>query len=214
MIRASSGKTARRLLLGAGVLAVLVPALAGCEAGNSAPTLQFHSSNAGTDVTYNGIQISDAFVLGAPDGATVPSGSSASLFMSLYNNGTAADTLQSATAAGTAFSVALTGGTVSLPQYGSADLSGPEPKVALTGLTKPLAAGSTVKVTLTFAHAGSVTISVPVEAQSYYWATYSAPASPSASPSTSPSASSSASPSASGSSSARATASPSASASS
>jgi copper(I)-binding protein len=206
VIRASSGKTARRLLLGAGVLAVLVPTLAGCEAGNSAPTLEYHSSNAGTDVTYNGIQISDAFVLGAPDGTTVPSGSSASLFMSLYNNGTAADTLQSATAAGSASSVALSGGTVPLPLYGSADLSGPKPKVALTGLTKPLAAGSTVKVTLTFEHAGSVTISVPVEAQAYYWATYSAPASPSAS--------SSASPSASGGSSSSATASPSASASS
>ena len=48
MIRASFGKTAAgRLLLGAGALAVLMPAIAGCEAGNNAPTLEFHAASAG-----------------------------------------------------------------------------------------------------------------------------------------------------------------------
>src|SRR6202012_6010136 len=91
VIRASSGKTARRLLLGAGVLAVLVPALAGCEAGEHAPTLEFHQAAAGTLATFNDIQISDAFVLGAPQASTLPAGSSAGLFVSLYNNGTSSD---------------------------------------------------------------------------------------------------------------------------
>ena len=176
MIRASSGKTARRLLLGAGALAVLVPVLAGCEAGNDAPTLEFHQAAAGTLTTFNDIQISDAFVLGAPDGATLPSGSSAGLFVSLYNNGDAADTLVSATATN-ASSVALPGGTVSLPVDASVDLSGPTPEVVLKNLAKPLGSGGTIAVTLTFQHAGKVTLQVPVEAHAYYWATYSAPAS-------------------------------------
>ena len=48
MIRASFGKTAAgRLLLGAGVLALLIPAIAGCEAGDDAPTLQFHPASFG-----------------------------------------------------------------------------------------------------------------------------------------------------------------------
>ena len=76
MIRSSSGRpVARRTLIGA--LVLLLPAIAGCEAGYNAPTLEFHPANAGTNVTVNGIQINDAFVLGAPTGSSVPSGSSA-----------------------------------------------------------------------------------------------------------------------------------------
>jgi len=66
VIRASSGKTAAgRLLLGAGVLALLIPAIAGCEAGADAPTLEFHAASAGRQTVFNGIQITNAFVLGA-----------------------------------------------------------------------------------------------------------------------------------------------------
>ena len=43
----------RRLLFGA--IAVLVSALAGCEAGLNAPTLTFHPANFGVDTTQNGI---------------------------------------------------------------------------------------------------------------------------------------------------------------
>ena len=88
MIR-SSGKTVagRRLLIGA--LALLISGIAGCEAGNNAPTLEFHPASAGASTTFNGISITNVFVLGAPLGSTVPAGSSASLFLSLYNGGTA-----------------------------------------------------------------------------------------------------------------------------
>ena len=66
VIRASYGKTAAgRLLLGAGVLALLIPAIAGCEAGSDAPTLQFHPASAGQQIVFDGIKITDAFVLGA-----------------------------------------------------------------------------------------------------------------------------------------------------
>src|SRR6202012_2410686 len=98
VIRARSGKTrAGRLLLGAGVLALLIPAVAGCEAGENAPTLEFHAAASGAQTVFNGISITNAFVLGAPIGSTVPSGSSASLFVSLYNGGGSSDTLQSVT---------------------------------------------------------------------------------------------------------------------
>jgi copper(I)-binding protein len=206
VIRASFGKSAAgRLLIGAGALAVLVPAIAGCEAGDNAPTLEFHAASAGSQTVVNGIRITNVFVLGAPSGSTVPAGSSAGLFLSLFNSRGTSDTLQGATAAGTADTVSLDGGTVALPAYSGVNLTGPTPSVVLKNLSKPLTAGGYVPVTLTFAHAGTVTIQVPVEPQSYYWSTYSPPASPSAtgtstSPSTvtsTPSPSTSASPSAS-----------------
>jgi copper(I)-binding protein len=167
---------------------VLTPAIAGCEAGNNAPTLEFHSASAGAQTTVNGIRIANAFVLGAPSGATVPAGQSASLFLSLYNGDASSDTLVSASASGAADSVTLDGGSVTLPAYTAVNLTGPSPSVVLTTLSKPLTAGGYVPVTLDFEHAGSVTLQVPVEPQSYYWSTYSPPASPSAtSTSTSPS---------------------------
>jgi copper(I)-binding protein len=182
VIRASFGKTAAgRLLLGAGVLALLIPAVAGCEAGEDAPTLEYHAASAGAQAVFNGIKITNAFVLGAPTGSTVPAGSSASLFVSLYNSGNGSDTLQSISAPGWAGSISLSGnavsgGTVPLPA-GSApvNLTGPQPEVVLEGLTKPLRGGSTIPVKFNFAHAGSVTLQVPIEAQDFQWATFSAP---------------------------------------
>jgi copper(I)-binding protein len=213
VIRASFGKTAAgRLLIGAGALAVLIPAIAGCEAGNDAPTLEFHAASAGAQTVLNGIQVSNVFVLGAPSGSTLSAGASASLFMSLFNGDASSDTLLSVSAPGSAASVTLDGGSVALPASAAVNLTGPEPSVVLKSLSKPLAAGGYIKVTLDFAHAGDVTLQVPVEPQSYYWATYSAPASPTASPSaTSTSTAPGTSPSATASASSTASASPSAS---
>jgi copper(I)-binding protein len=181
VIRASFGKTAaRRLLIGAGALALLTPAIVGCEAGNNAPTLEFHAASAGSQAVVNGIKITNAFVLGAPSGGTLPAGESASLFLSLYNGGSSNDKLVSATATGSAGSVTLDGGSVTLPAYTAVNLTGPSPSVVLKSLSKPLTAGGYVPVTLDFEHAGTVTLQVPVEPQAYYWATYSPPASPSA----------------------------------
>jgi copper(I)-binding protein len=178
VIRARYGKTAGRLLLGGGVLALLVGTIAGCEAGNDAPTLQFHPASFGAHTVFNGIQITNAFVLGAPNGSTLPSGSSAGLFVSLYNSGSGSDTLVSATAPGTAGSISLSAGTVTLPANDApVNLTGPEPEVVLEGLTQPLRGGTNIPVTFDFSHAGSVTLQVPVEAQSFQWATFSPPAS-------------------------------------
>jgi copper(I)-binding protein len=179
VIRASFGKTAAgRLLIGGGALALLMTAIAGCEAGNGAPTLEFHAASAGTQTVVNGIKVTNVFVLGAPSGSTVPAGSSASLFVSLYNGNSASDTLLGATAPGSAGSVTVDGGTVTLPAYTAVNLTGPSPSVVLKSLSKPLTAGGYISVILQFEHAGSVKLQVPVEPQSYYWSTYSPPANP------------------------------------
>jgi len=185
VIRASSGKTAAgRLLLGAGVLALLVPAIAGCEAGDNAPTLEYHSASSGASVNVNGIRVTNMFVLGAPAGSTVPAGSSAGLFLSIYNGGGNTDTLESVKAPAAA-SITLAGGPVALPANAApVNLTGPQPEVVLENLAKPLRGGSTIPVTLQFAQAGAVTLQVPIEPQSFQWATFSPPANAPATPAT------------------------------
>ena len=182
MIRASSGKTAAgRLLLGAGVLALLIPAIAGCEAGNDAPTLEFHSASSGTQKNVGDIRITNMFVLGAP--ADFPTGpglasSAYSVPLSIYNGGTSSDTLESVTAPGWASSVTLSGGPVALPANAApVNLTGPQPEVVLENLSRPLRGGSTIPVTLVFARAGTVMdVPVPIEPQSFQWATFAPPA--------------------------------------
>ena len=180
MIRSSHGSTLlRRLLIGAIVL--LVPVLAGCEAGDNAPTLEFHPAANGAYATADAISVDNAFILGGPDGTPLAVGSSASMFLYAYNGGGSADKLVSVSAPGTATSVQLAGGSIALPAQAAARLTGPAPEVVLTGLTRTLAAGQTVTVILTFQNAGAISLTVPVEARSNYYASYLPPA-PSASP--------------------------------
>lgn len=186
MIRASFGKSVARSTLIGGLALLAVPAVAGCEAGLNAPTLEFHAAAAGATTVFNGMSIGNAFILGAPSGSSVPAGSSASLFVGLFNNESGNDKLVGVSASGVAKSVTIKGGSITIPASGSANLTGPEPEIVLKGLTKPLSAGDTVQVVFDFSTAGVVTLSVPVEPQSFNWANYSAPPSPtpSATPST------------------------------
>jgi copper(I)-binding protein len=164
----------------------MIPVLAGCEAGLNAPTLQFHAASGGAYTVFNGISINNAFVLGAPSGS-VPAGSSASMFLALFNNGKSADKLVSVTAPTAAATVKLTGGGVNLPAGSSVNLTGPSPSVVLSNLTKPLASGGFIPVTLDFQNAGATTIQVPVQLQAFQYSTFSPPpASPTASPSAQP----------------------------
>lgn len=167
----------RRLLLGA--MALLVPALAGCEAGLNAPTLTFHPAAVGATTVVNGITIDNAFVLGSSPGSALPAGGEAGIFLSLYApNG---DRLVSA-ASGAASSVRLTGGPVTLAPGTLVDLSGPAPQLVLNGLTSPLSGGQTIQLVLDFATAGTVSLQVPVEPAAYGFATYSPPPTPTATP--------------------------------
>ena len=165
----------RRMLFG--VLAVLVPALAGCEAGLNAPTLEFHPAAFGAYASKNGVSISNAFVLGPSLNGPAVAGGRAGVFLSITaENG---DKLVSVSAPGTATAGRIAGGSVNLPPAAPVDLTGPVPQVVLTGLANPLQGGETVTLNLTFATAGTVTMAVPVEPQAYEYATFSPPPSPS-----------------------------------
>jgi len=186
-----------RMLFGA--LAVLAPALAGCEAGYNAPTLEYHQAAFGAYASKNGVSISNAFVLGpSPSGPEV-AGGRAGVFLAITSQD--GDKLVSASAPGTATSVQILGGPVSVPAVGSADLTGPVPRVVLNGLANPLQGGTLVKLNLTFAEAGTIAMTVPVQPKAYEYATFSPPPTPppaatkkKANPSASASASGSASP--------------------
>jgi len=186
----------RRMLLGA--LAVLAPALAGCEAGYNAPTLEYHQAAFGAYAMKNGVSISNAFVLGpSPSGPEVAGGRAGLFFAMTSQDG---DKLVSISAPGTASTVKLAGGSVSVPAATLVDLSGPVPKAVLTGLSSPLESGSLVTLNFNFAEAGTITLTVPVQPKAYEYATFSPPAnaSPTARPTPISTASESASPGASG----------------
>ena len=198
MIRSSLRPAGRRLLVLA--IAALIPALAGCEAGSNAPTQEWHQPTDGTGTVHNDIAIRNVFVLGAAIGSTIKVGGSAGVFLALINDGSA-DRLVKISAPGTARSVTLPGGSVSLASQKAVLLTGPAPKVILEGLIRPLTGGSTVRLVLTFQNASSVSMAVPVMPRAQYYSTFSPPSpSPSATPkgkksSASPSPSASASPS-------------------
>jgi copper(I)-binding protein len=167
----------RRLLIGA--LAILVPVLAGCEAGYNAPTLEFHEASFGVSTMVDGLNIDNVFVLGPAPGSILPAGGQAGLFMALQSSN--GDQLTSITAPGAASSVQLGNGPITLSPNTLVDLSGPSPLLTLDGLTNPLSGGETVQLVLNFANAGQVKLMVPVEPAAFEFATYLPPPTPTAS---------------------------------
>jgi copper(I)-binding protein len=170
--------------LGRLAIAAAIVGLAGgvtaCDAGNNAPTLEFHPQSDGLNTTVHGIQIEDAFVLGAVSGS-LAAGQSAGVYMALYNNGSSHDQLAEIAAPGVAKSVKIPTGGVGLPVQQAIYLTGPKPKIVLTGLLRSLAAGSSVHITLLFSNAGSVTLDLPVLQRSDSYGTFSPAPSPSSS---------------------------------
>ena len=165
--------------LRSGAIAILVPALAGCEAGLNAPTLQYHSASSGTSTTINGIELDNVFVLGPALNQTLPAGGQAGVFLAMSSQ--TRDLLVSASAPGAANSVQLLNGPVTLRPGELVNLSGPAPLIVLNGLTNPLSGGETVQLVLTFASAGVVPLVVPVLPAAYDYATFSPPPTPTAS---------------------------------
>ncbi|MBV9094246.1 MAG: copper chaperone PCu(A)C [Streptosporangiaceae bacterium] len=182
----------RRLLFAA--VAVLAPALAGCEAGFNAPTQEYHPAAFGNYASPSHLSIQNAFVLGPAPGAVLPAGGQAGAFLALY--AADGDRLESVTAPGAAASVRLVGGPVTLAPQTLVTLTGPAPRIVLTGLTRPLTGGQSIALVLDFANAGAVALQVPVMPHAYEYATYSPPRLPPA-PTTAPRARTSPTPSAS-----------------
>lgn len=172
VIRSGWGSASPRWLVLAAV-AALIPILAGCEAGNNAPTLDFHYPTETAGTTLGDISIRNVFVLGAPLGHNLAKGQSASLFLALVNSG-APDKLVSITAPGTAASVTIPA-SVPIVFGHPVFLTGPKPQAVLTDLSAALASGTTVRLVLTFQKAGPVTLIVPVMARAIHYATYAPP---------------------------------------
>lgn len=185
MIRSGWGSgLPRRLVLVAA--AALLPVLAGCEAGNNAPTLEFHYPTDAAGTAVGDLSIRNVFVLGANGlNASLHKGQSASLFLALVNNG-APDKLVAISAPGWATSVTLPSGGVPVTFQHPVFLTGPAPQLVLQGLTRTIASGSTIRLVLTFQKAGQVTLLVPVFPRASHYQTYSPPP-PSASPTPTPS---------------------------
>jgi copper(I)-binding protein len=169
----------RRLVLVAA--AALIPVLAGCEAGNNAPTLEFHPPTDAASASVGQLTISNVFVVGAPLGFSLHKGQSASLYLALINDGPS-DTLTSISAPGTAASIPLPAGGIPVRFHHPVLLTGPKPAVYLTSLTRSISGGTDIKLVLTFRNAGPVTLFVPVMARAAHYVTYGTPPSPTASP--------------------------------
>lgn len=221
LLHGRRGAASRPTVLRPGVLrrvcavaaAALVPVLAGCGAGNNAPVLAWHPPANGAYATISSphgqLHIQNVFVLGSIPSRALPPGSSAGMFLALVNTGPR-DKLVSVRAPGTAQSVKLPGQGVTVPTYHSVLLTGPEPDVILSSLTRPLAPGTDIKVVMTFQKAGLVTLWVPVMPRADYYITYSPAPRAAATPTARVRVSGTAVPSASGSPAASATASASA----
>jgi copper(I)-binding protein len=173
----------RRLLLVAA--AALIPVLAGCQAGDNAPTLRPHWPTDAAGTTAGDLSILNVFVLGPPVGSSLAPGQSASLFFALVNTGTSSDTLMSVTTKA-ATSVKLPAGGVPVGRNQTVLLSGPRPQAYLVGITGPLRGGTNITLNLYFQKAGKITLTVPVVPRASHYVMYAPPPSPSPTATTTP----------------------------
>jgi hypothetical protein len=151
----------------------LIPAIAGCEAGNNAPTQQWHQPTPGASaIVDNTLRINNMFVLGPTPGFTLPRGASAGVFFALANDG-APDRLLSIRAPGEAASVLVPAGGIALGREQSLFFTGPSPRVVLEHLTRTLNGGQWVLLNLQFQNAGFVSLKVPVMPRTESYGTFS-----------------------------------------
>ncbi|HEU5421548.1 MAG TPA: hypothetical protein VFV41_27940 [Streptosporangiaceae bacterium] len=174
----SSRVSAPRRLLIVAAAALIAALAAGCEAGNGAPTLNWHQPTEGAGTEVHGISVRNVFVLGAPLDSTLDAGESTSLFFALVNNNPTPDRLVSIQAPGSASSVTIPAGGIPLGTQQAVLLTGPRPRAVLTNLTRDLTNGGYVTLTMNFQNAGSVTMRVPVVATTDSFGTFSPAPSP------------------------------------
>jgi copper(I)-binding protein len=172
VIRSRRGLLSLRNLVVAAAVG-LIPAIAGCEAGNDAPTQQWHQPTPGASaIVDNTLRINNMFVLGPTPGFTLPRGASAGVFFALANDG-APDRLLSIKAPGEATSVLVPAGGITLGRQQTLLLTGPSPQVVLQHLTRTLNGGQSVLLNLQFQNAGFVSIRVPVMPRTESYGTFS-----------------------------------------
>ena len=172
MIPSNRGVLPLRVLL-AVAAAALIPAIAGCEAGTNAPTQEWHQPTPGASaIVDNTMRVNNMFVLGPVPGFRIPAGASAGVFFALNNTGPF-DRLISITAPGSASSVHVPIGGITIGRDQSLLFTGPAPQVLLQGLTRTLHGGQYVRMNLDFQSAGHVTLLVPVMPRAAFYSTFS-----------------------------------------
>ncbi|GAA3372778.1 hypothetical protein GCM10020367_29550 [Streptomyces sannanensis] len=162
-------RSLRRGALAATVLAFSLVTLSACAAGNDAQTLGVKPDNAAVKV--GDIQVQNATLITQPEpGAAGPAVVSATLF----NNGTAQQTLDTITLPGTSASVKLTAaggsGAITVPAGGSVVLGGEgNASAVIENGSAAGANGSVQKVAFTFSKTGEVALNAfVVPATSYF----------------------------------------------
>ncbi|WP_405144396.1 copper chaperone PCu(A)C [Sphaerisporangium sp. NBC_01403] len=193
--------TSRRRVIAVTALLAAAPALAACGAGTDANTSNAYApteahvliDSNGTGKTYgrNGIKIPQAFLLGPDSGAKIEAGGSVPLYLSMMNYGTVPDSLEGVAVADQSAASVKTAGAIALPPGKLVNTGRPTSTVILEGTQKPLLGGESIAVTLKFANAGDINMTIPVITRSREFSSLS-PA-PSAVPSATPAPTTSAS---------------------
>ena len=172
MIRSRRGLLSLRDLMVVAAVG-LSPAIAGCEAGNNAPTQQWHQPTPGASAFVdNTLRINNMFVLGPAPGFTLPRGASAGVFFALSNDG-APDRLLSIRAPGEAALVRVPVGGITLGRQQTLLFTGPSPRVVLQHLLRTLNGGQWIRLNMQFQNAGFVTLKVPVMPRTESYGTFS-----------------------------------------
>lgn len=145
----------------AAIVAVSAFATVGCSSGRGG----FHENRtpSRTNVDVGALKVRGLRLIAPPPGSTQPPGY---LVMGFYNSGTHSDSFVRAVV-NDAGHVAAAGVTTAAPRQlvrvGAVQPSGIDPALPVTGLQQPLKAGSSAKVSLFFADAGHVSVSVPID---------------------------------------------------
>jgi hypothetical protein len=172
--------------IGAGIAIAALLLTSACATGQHAATAEVVPAIDGTSATVGSLKL-EGVAIQAPTGSAYAAGSKAELSVVIVNSGHTADTLNNVTSpAYTSWGVVSTadasaGSGVTSAEIGPGSAlslglknldtgTGESAKtLVLSGLTKkdsPLFPGSSVKITFTFAQAGSATVTVPVQLSS------------------------------------------------
>ncbi|MEV0092255.1 DUF461 domain-containing protein [Streptomyces sp. NPDC050738] len=161
-------RSLRRGALAASAIVVSIASLSACAAGNDAQTLGVRPDNAATSVGE--LKLQNVNVITQPDGAAGPAVISATIF----NNGTAPQTLDSIAVKGYDGKVALHaakgGGPITLPPQGKVVLGGKgNASAVLADGSAAATDGNAQLVTFSFSDAGEVPLrAFVVPATSYF----------------------------------------------
>ncbi len=174
--------TSRRRVIIVTALLAAAPALAACGAGPDANTSTPYAPTEanvlidgnGSSKLYgrNGIKIAQAFLLGPASGAQIAAGGSVPLYLSMVNYGANADTLNGVAVAGQDATSVNVSSAIALPPGKLVSTGRPESQsqIVVQGTKRALYGGESLPLTLKFANAGDIQMTIPVITRSREYA--------------------------------------------